>query len=561
MAQFSRITAIRMDNPRKGSNHTRGRMTEPEQPKGLPEPERPGISATHTGETPPPTQAPAPAPPESKLRLISRRLRWRAHWLAPNNIAPRDTENSFEQSSDKQSNEASRVDEGQELRAAALWGVELFGPNETDGLYESLKSLGWTAGQTAGEEGAIAWVQAQRAYGNGGFYNVGLVTRSTDKRWLVGNANHARLPDDVDYLMVFFHQVVPAITSVVVCFVLKGESTTRYERELNLDRRSLRQRGPRWRVTRWDPSHVKQLAVERVRANYRRVVHAWFAENLPGYFVRLDRPHRLPMAELLVTKTEDLFSDQSRSRFFDWKRIVANVSHYDIWTSKSVQGLKFTIQRGRWPREEGNLLTAGIALQSIPEDRLKLYGGGVHAVVSLSHDSMDGLMSYFGISALLAEAARDVKETREALNLRAASRKSLKTISRIQQFFAQNAGTPTVARELRDSSKRPGGYSHYCSEFMAPPWGKDEAERHFAEELRNTVNYSATALIEDESSTREHFEQLSTVLSIRESIKAQRRMELLTVLALLVATLSLLIPTMPESWLTKLKAVWVALAF
>ncbi|MEA3591891.1 hypothetical protein OIN95_14510, partial [Staphylococcus aureus] len=56
----------------------------------------------------------------------------------------------------------------------------------------------------------------------------------------------------------------------------------------------------------------------------------------------------------------------------------------------------------------------------------------------------------------------------------------------------------------------------------------------------------ANRLTEEEVSIREHFEQVSAVLSVRESIKAQRRMEWLTVLALVVAFASLMVAFLPR---------------
>lgn len=51
----------------------------------------------------------------------------------------------------------------------------------------------------------------------------------------------------------------------------------------------------------------------------------------------------------------------------------------------------------------------------------------------------------------------------------------------------------------------------------------------------------ATRLVQDEAVMREHFAQLSSILSIGENVKVQHRMELLTVVAVTVAVLSLLV--------------------
>lgn len=518
-----------------------------------PQPKKGQAATSVAGNSSPPAER--KSAPETRFQEIARKLRWRMHWIAPNHIPARE-DSAFLKANELASNEGSRVDPSQELRVPALWAVEIFGPNETDGLYASLKSLGWSAGLRNNDDGALTWIRAQRAYGHaGGYYNVGLVTRSSDRHRFLGDSNEAAIPNEVDYLLVRIFQVVPAVTAVVVCFVLKPEGARRYESELNLDRRSSYQRGPRWRVSRWQPSHTKQLAIQNARTQLRGIAYRWFSQNLPGFFARQRRPGRLPVAELLITRSENVLSDRSTSRHFDWKRIVINVAAHETWTSKSTPAMMVAAQPARWPSEETNHWTVGLCTDSLPPDRVQAYGGGPGAVVYICHEALDGVMAYHSVATFLKDAARDLKVTREELGLGAINRGSLRTVEHIQEFFDRNGGVPTIARELRDDSNRVGQYRHHCGRFAAHSWDKGGPERELAEELRLTVHAAAVRLIEDESSTREHFEQLSTVLSIRESIRTQRRMEWLTVVALVVATLSLIV-AMPDPWIAWLKSVW-----
>ena len=61
----------------------------------------------------------------------------------------------------------------------------------------------------------------------------------------------------------------------------------------------------------------------------------------------------------------------------------------------------------------------------------------------------------------------------------------------------------------------------------------------------------AKNVLAEEHALREHLEQLSNILSVRESVTAQRRMEWLTVAALIVAFMSLIVAAltlwMPQS--------------
>jgi hypothetical protein len=494
-----------------------------------------GGSETSQSKQEPPTTSDSQT---SGIQKILHKLWWRTHWLLPNFIPAPYSDRTYQQASDKKANEESRVNDGEEFRVRAVWGVELFGPNESDRLYEALRVLGWSAGFGAAEDGALTWVQQQRSYGHGGTYNVGVVTQNSNTQKFLGVQNRASLPEDVEYLLVSFHQIVPTVTCVVVCFVLKEEATTRYEQELNLVRTSRRERSTRWSISRVDPSHLKQRAVEAVRRRFRRTVTEWFKRNLPGYFSHSSLPQRFPTAELLCTKLEDVFVEKKHGIHFDWRRIISNVAPQEIWASKDSSGLRFTLHQERWPRAHENFLIASTSLQSLPEDRIRMYGGGAGSIVAICHESLEGTLARFAVSAFLAEVAHDLKNTREELSLSKSNRKTVRTIDRVQRFFDRNAGVPAVVRELRDLTKTSGFFEHYCEHFTAEPWRNDQPNREFAKELREGVYVRASTLIEDESSTREHFGQLSAILSIRESVRAQRKMEVLTFVALFVATVS-----------------------
>lgn len=494
-----------------------------------------------------------PAPKKREMPAILRKLQGRARWFAPNLIPAYRRDAEYERRRDRESNDESSVPEDTELRVRALWGVEVFGPNESECLYEALSRLNWSAGGMDKEGGgALAWVQQQRSYGWGGNYNVGPVVRPDQQRKFLGVNNQAELPNGVDHLLVRIHQICPAVTCLVVCFVLDREAAKRYEQELNLERRTRLRRGARWWVTHLSPSHIKQEAIQALRSDLRRSICDWFYRTIPGYFATSSLAHSLPFAELLCTAGADVFSTQPSLPHFDWRRILVNPAKHEIWTGHSTTPLRFVLDRSLWPENRRNFLVAGLALSSLPAERLEMYGGP-SGVVHICNEELDGLLPFVAASAYLEEILRELKLAREELRLSKSRGKTLRSIKRIQQFFDRSAGVPAAAREICRSVERPGALKFYCESFTAPNLGKETTERDFAEELRSILHHTASTLLEDESSTREHFEQLSSVLSIRESIGAQRRMELLTVAAFLVAGLSLA-AAWPESWDTKIRS-------
>jgi hypothetical protein len=79
------------------------------------------------------------------------------------------------------------------------------------------------------------------------------------------------------------------------------------------------------------------------------------------------------------------------------------------------------------------------------------------------------------------------------------------------------------------------------------------ARQEIANMLQDRTNWLAKQVRTEEHTAREHFEQLASILSVRESVRAQRRMEWLTLAALFVATgsLAVAIPSIKD-WVATL---------
>jgi hypothetical protein len=478
---------------------------------------------------------------------ILEKLRLRAFRLAPNLIRSPWHSEAFRLQRDKESNEGTRVDNSERLRVAAAWGMEVFGPSESDQLYESLKRLGWSAGMGSAEGEALAWVRQQRTYGQGGWYNVGVVDRG-DAPSRPGVTNRGHLPDGVEFLVVRLIQITPTVTCAVICFSLDDDRARTYERELNLDRRSRMDRLGK-RIWELSPYHVKERAIRAARKRLRESIRLWFHEHLPGYFSTSVAPDRFPLAELLTTESSELLPE-SRGLGGDgkWRRLIANPWSHEVWSSEELNGLRFTMQLGGWREgEDENFLLAHMATGRLPAKAVDKYGRHPGSIPFMANEELDGALAYFGIEAFLTEAAKDLKATREALNLSKGKQGTLRTIELVRCFFDRNAGVPAIARELRDMAAGPRALEHYGGKFTAPNRSPDGASRSFASELREGMHHRADQLLAEESATREHFGQLASILSTRESIRAQRRMEILTIAALVVAAASLA-AALPDSW-------------
>jgi hypothetical protein len=119
-------------------------------------------------------------------------------------------------------------------------------------------------------------------------------------------------------------------------------------------------------------------------------------------------------------------------------------------------------------------------------------------------------------------------------------------------------GTPTIVAELQKQSEHASAYAWRWEDFRSEPM-RDGGERtRLAEAFRfQTRNLSERVIVDDEA-TRAHFEQIASILSTRESVKAQRRMEWLTVFTAILAVASLLVALLPQPWSNSIQSYLLA---
>lgn len=500
-----------------------------------------------SASTEPGTETKEPASPptqKTRLRQWKEKLHWRAFWLLPQFVPhPYPTDSAYWRDRDQKNNEQTRVPEDQELRVGMVWGVELYGPAEIENLYAGLKMLGW---RSVGERSSIqSWIQHQRAFGYGGWLNVGYVLDRTDRDRNFMIHNYSKLPSSVSTLVVRCHQISPSLTGILIGFQL-NESTARcYEDELSRDRATILKRGARFTVSHWDPEHQKHESVDEARSRLRRMAGAWFKQNLPGFFCSLQRPEAFPTMELLMVKNGPIFHDPEKlpeDAFFGWRRLTANPMPWDVWSCEDVPGLQLTMSRSR-DDADGVHIKVALDESKLIEDEMKSWGGKtIRAIAHKIHEELEGLLIHASTIQYLREQSRDIKLTRVALKkARSGMRSVMRTLQEIGLYFDRTLGSPAITRELVKKSEGAGWYSRDFLKFMMPSRGKNSEPLDLSEEIRSSVNHLASRVNEDESAMRAHIEQISSVLSVRESVKAQRRMEWLTVIAVVVAIVALIV--------------------
>lgn len=78
-----------------------------------------------------------------------------------------------------------------------------------------------------------------------------------------------------------------------------------------------------------------------------------------------------------------------------------------------------------------------------------------------------------------------------------------------------------------------------CEPFVNEPWTDREKSITVSESLRKRTEALASRVAAQERETRQHFEQMSAILNAQESVRAQSRVQVLTIVATALTAMSL----------------------
>jgi hypothetical protein len=498
----------------------------------------------------------------SRLRRIPlvKRLWWwgciQLPWLVPTpSLHPdyRDPER------DRKRNKETELPPEENVNVLAFWATEAYGPAEIEVLYAGLEALSWDKGRLGHDNsGSVDWIKQQRQIGSEGTFNLGIVHRAGATKY-IHQELFAELPPGVEYLIVEIHQVCPSLTCLQIVFVLSQDRQRVYTDQLKLERTTIHEpiggRLGAYKIL--DPGHQKQRAIESHRRELQVLAAQWFRRYFPGVFCSTTSGS-LPTAELITTRHASLFDDPNAPSSLELlSRLLANCSPYSAWKNTKHQSFMFATH----DTANGDVTHLVITLpeESIAEDAVKHYGGRDQpALVAFVQGQLDGILVRFAVIALLNSFRRTLMQTRDKLRVASPrKRRVLKSLDYIQNFFGASLQVPSIVGEVASATKKPHSYRWTCDGFVEVIPFRDEPPAKLYERLSTHTNSLANRLLNDDRATRESFKQISEVVVARESVKAQRRMEFLTVVAIAVAALSLWIALPPfEEWRAKLPA-WI----
>lgn len=420
---------------------------------------------------------------------------------------------------------------------------EIFGPNEIESLYSSLEKIGWDKERIpVREESNVDWLKNQRLYGSGGNLNIGLVHRFEDIQNNISVRYTANYPAEFSHLLVRISQLTPSITCVTVGFVLNEKNSLEYAEGINEPAQTsyspIRGSGTYSIV---GVEQIKKMRIAHIRQRYRTLGISWVSKNLPGFFSEYCRQEHFPTTEMLLLEGFTPFDDEievKKRSWLHWSRFVNVNNSIDSWTCSREPSLKFSFRS--WGDDiPPNHMTVALRTDTLKELDIKMSGNhSLSSCVYFAHQHMCGIIPRYALIAYLSELLRYLKQTRQFLSIHKREANSISDVEQISSFFRRSIGVPSIANEVVTLSNNDASFRWDSSGFSQKNFQRNDETIDIKDWLKSFLNYRAQRLLQEDRDTREFLNQLSSALGTKESVFAQRRMELVAWLAFLAAAIS-----------------------
>ncbi len=472
-----------------------------------------GVSESPTADSP---SEESKKPRPGIFRIWRDRLVFRLHFRYPNVSWLKEAEDiAWVEQKDVEQNEQLRVPADDHVEVPCFWVVEVYGPGEVDALYNGIR-------QSSSDTGtAFPFIR-----------NPGPAKFHAERV--------ARLPSGMAYAYGRVRQISPSLTALMLRFALDEHESRSYFEELKPERASFNERQPDGKgYTLLDVSAVKTRAVRRHREKFRARTIQWVQNHLPGFFCGRNEPARFPTGELMTTeRSQVLWAPAVERPRRVWTDALAPYSS-DLWTSVNQPGIKLAWDQDELDRTPHVL----VHFERQRWDAAHRYGCATGSSISAEVENhVDGVLILSAVNAYLRELLKDVRTVRDGFPIGARGKKAvLRALDSVQDFFRRSLGTPATATEMADVGENPGWFKRQCEPFQLSLWSDEQDPCTIAEYLQRHTKYLAKQLLAQDKDTRDHLEQLSTILNTQESVRAQRKMERLTVAATSFALLSLFV--------------------
>ncbi|WP_353953185.1 hypothetical protein V6K52_07080 [Knoellia sp. S7-12] len=460
-------------------------------------------------------------------------------------LLPEGGEIDFWRWRDEQENEESTPPLAESIGRPCIQVAECFVGGDVQGLVEGCRALGINAeSRMAAGQDLFGWVeQVQRTSRAGGWLYIGAGhRRDIERKWM--DDVPLDLPEDFDRVILKAFSPTPSLVFLVGTFILRAESALGLDDQLRTNRYlRLEKRG---RMTAYvSATHRK---IEEVRLERSRVVEsasAWVAQSFAGTFARDFGLAALPGIEFLTTTLTEPLRDSHMSglaRMNHYTHILSIDRNFDSWESAETPGWRFAQP---WHASDVSwTMVAACRLSEVDADEPSMPKPHPNEIHRLA-ETFDGFVIRWAASCLLVQyegslgALRDqlasAQTQRRALDVLDATHTTLTTVS----FDAS-----LVATELQQWASDDFRWRDESIEpITADGWRQGGEEKYppLLQILAENVVDRSRWILDLEPRIRDQLVSRTSILAISTDLRLQRIVLTVSLVALVVACISLVI--------------------
>ncbi len=236
-----------------------------------------------------------------------------------------EADRAFRVERDAEENRDSALPEDEEIRIVSFTVSEVYTPSTIDGLVDGVQALGWVRDEKFNPRftNLIDWIgQSRSAPFGGGWVNLSYISDTTGRRPL-GGSLQASMPAGVQEIWGQVHSVTPALTALVLQFVLDERTSKSLNPLFAEERVTLVERmSSGWAYI--GPANQRTELVVAERRRIRAACHGWIRDHVPGSFSAAGSDMDLPTIETFVCDETKPFESIDRGVRTDY-RMVLNI--------------------------------------------------------------------------------------------------------------------------------------------------------------------------------------------------------------------------------------------
>lgn len=427
---------------------------------------------------------------------------------------------------------------GEQVTVHAVWAVEIYTPLHAIKLFERLEQLGFGRDDPWGRGGIRTRLERVRGGPRGGSWlNLEHVFPPGGSRGFMFEHVEVPLPNGVRVARPSLHALTPSVTALVVQFVLDDDAATAFHRlscETDFEPKTrIHDSG----VSFMPPDQVKETALRDLRADLRARGTRWIAQQIPGVFASGLGGSAMPSAELLTTEVAMPFSRGEGP--IDYSAFAGLGYDPFHWVSDEL---------GHWrlafDRDDAFITVAARRPDAVAaEERYRQHGDDERWPMTYHvNEYLERDLALWSASRLLLACHARLGSIRDhdlqSRRFQSAS-KRLRTIR--DEFLTDATDARLAAAELARFAEDERRFEWNACDWKSSDNLPRATRDRLLENLRLTMQDNAGALVGAEARLRDALIVDSSVVGALASLRLNRWILLITLVALVIAIASLVV--------------------